>query len=129
MAPVLRVFLATIGLISLGLGIIGAFLPLLPTTPFLLLSAACFVRSSRRLYAWLINHPQLGPFVRNYRDHRSMTVRIKVVTLVLLWVTIGYSALAVAEALWLRLLLLAIAGAVTAHVATLGTIGKGGSPP
>lgn len=67
-SPVIRTLLLAIGWLSVSLGIIGIFLPVLPTTPFLLLAAACFARSSRRFYLWLVEHPRLGPWVRDYLD-------------------------------------------------------------
>ena len=63
-----RYLLMAVGWVSVVLGVIGIFLPVLPTTPFLLLAAACFARSSPRFYQWLINHRQLGPWIRDYRS-------------------------------------------------------------
>lgn len=117
-----RALLIGVGAISLVLGFVGVFLPLLPTTPFLLLAAACFLRSSQRLYDWLIHHPWLGSYIRNYREHGAMTLRAKVTALTLLWLVIGHSAVMAAETLWLRVLLLVIALAVTTHIALLKTM-------
>ena len=103
------------------------FLPLVPTTAFLLLAAACFTRSSDRLYKWLMYHPILGSYIRNYREHHAITVRAKVMSLGVLWVGIGATALFAVDALWLRLLLLAIACGVTLHLLSLKTM-PGGSP-
>lgn len=114
--------LAAIGIISVGLGTIGVFLPLLPTTPFLLLAAACFIRSSDRLYNWLIHHRWFGRYIRNYREHRAITLSAKIVTLTLLWCAIGYSAVFVAGTWWLRALLAAIAIGVTTHILILKTL-------
>jgi uncharacterized membrane protein YbaN (DUF454 family) len=105
-----------------GIGTIGVFVPLLPTTPFLLLAAACFIRSSDRLYAWLIHHRWFGSYIRNYREHHAITLRAKVVTLSLLWGVIGYSALFVARAWWLRSLLGVVAVGVTIHLLQLKTL-------
>ena len=116
-----RWLLIGVGSLSVALGTVGIFVPLLPTTPFLLLAAACFVRSSPRLYRWLITHRWFGTYIRNYREHRVIPLRFKVLALTLLWLSIGYAVLAVAEALWLRLLLAGIAVAVTVHVALLRT--------
>ncbi|WP_353217698.1 YbaN family protein [Sandarakinorhabdus sp.] len=69
-----------IGLISLGLGIAGVVLPLLPTTPFVLLSAFCFARSSPRWHAWLMNHASFGPLIRNWQQHRAIAPRAKLVS-------------------------------------------------
>jgi uncharacterized membrane protein YbaN (DUF454 family) len=117
-----RWLLIAAGTISVALGLVGVFVPVLPTTPFLLLAAACFVRSSEQLYAWLIGHPWFGRYIRNYREYRAVTLRAKVVTLVLLWGMIGYSALAVVRMWWLRALLAAIAIGVTVHVLSLKTL-------
>lgn len=72
-----RLALVVAGWLSLALGIIGLFLPLLPTTPFLLLSAACFSRGSERCERWLLNHPQLGPAIHNWRAYRALSIRAK----------------------------------------------------
>lgn len=116
--------LVTIGVIAVSLGVIGVFVPLLPTTPFLLLATACFVRSSERPYAWLIHHRWFGDYVRNYREHRAITLRAKIVTLVLLWGVMGYTAFWVVPALWVRALLGAIAIGVTVHILHLRTLTK-----
>ena len=70
-------FLSAVGTISVGLGILGVFVPLLPTTPFLLLAAFCFARSSPRFYQQLIGNRWLGDYVQNYRDKRGLPLRIK----------------------------------------------------
>ena len=110
------------GIIAVGLGLIGVFVPLLPTTPFLLLAAACFVRSSGRLYAWLIHHKWFGDYIRHYREHRAITLRAKIGVLVLLWGVIGYTALGVMTAWWVRALLGIIAIGVTTHILRLKTL-------
>jgi len=110
------------GMLAVGLGAVGIFVPLLPTTPFLLLAAACFIRSSDRMYAWLMHHRWFGSYIRNYQEHRAITLRAKVVTLVLLWASIGYSALAVATTWWLRAVLAAVAIGVTIHLLQLKTL-------
>ena len=107
------------GILAVVLGTVGIVVPILPTTPFLLLAAACFLRSSDRLHHWLITHPIFGTFIRDYREHHAIPLRVKVPVLVLLWLTIGISVVWVAEALWLRLLLGAIAVGVTIHLVSL----------
>jgi len=113
-----------IGVLSVGLAIIGIFLPLLPTTPLLLLAAACFMRSSDRLYNWLITHKWLGPYIRNYREHKAITRKAKIATLALLWGTIGYTAFGVISEWFLRILLLLVAIGVTAHLLSMKTLNK-----
>ncbi len=88
-----RIFLISVGIISLGLGILGAFLPLLPTTPFLLLSAACFVRSSEKLYNWLMSHKLLGPYIQSFREGKELPLKTKLVIIAFVWLSIGFTAL------------------------------------
>jgi len=115
----MRVLLIAGGTLCVALGVVGIFLPLMPTTVFLLLAAACYARSSDRFYQRLVNHRVLGVYVRAGREGRGMPRRAKVVTLVLLWASIGSTVVWTAHAWWLRLLLLAIAVGVTVHVAKL----------
>ena len=77
-----RLFWLICGLIALGLGLIGAVLPLLPTTPFLLVAAFAFARSSPRLANWLENHPQFGPLIANWREHGAISKRAKIAAMV-----------------------------------------------
>lgn len=111
-----------IGTISLGLGVLGAFLPLLPTTPFLLLTAAMYFRGSSRLYAWLINQKYLGTYIRNYREHKAIPMRAKVVSVVLVWVTMLNCVLFLIEPVWLKLLLLLVAVGTTWHILSYKTL-------
>ena len=117
-------FLVSVGILSVTLGTVGIVVPLLPTTPLLLLAAACFVRSSDRLYGWLIGHRLFGSYIRNYREHGAVTWQTKVFTLVLLWIAIGYSALAVVHSWVIRTILLVIALAVSVHVLSLHTLSR-----
>jgi uncharacterized membrane protein YbaN (DUF454 family) len=114
-----RWLFVVLGSIALGLGVIGIFVPLLPTTPFLLIAAACYIRGSERLYIWLIEHRWFGSFIRNYREHRAITLRARIATLVLLWSVMVYTAFWIVAILWLRLSLLAIAAAVSIHILRL----------
>jgi uncharacterized protein len=107
------------GTVCVGLGVLGIFLPLLPTTVFLLMAAACYARSSDRFYQRLINSRWLGSYIRNHREGRGMTRGQKAVTLAMLWVGIGATMIWSVESLWLRLLLLSIAIGVTVHVVRL----------
>ena len=113
-----------LGVISLGLGLLGIPLPLLPTTPFLLLAAWLFAKSSRRYYHWLMHHKYLGPYIKNYREKGGVTRKIKISSITLLWVTITLSALFAVELWWVRGLLFAIALGVTYHIARLKTIAE-----
>ena len=113
--------LVSCGTLALGLGIIGAFVPLLPTTPFLLLAAFLYSRSSERFYRWLIGNRWLGGYIRRYREGRSMTRANKIFTLGLLWLMIGLSIAFVLPQLWARLLVPATAVGVTIHILSLRT--------
>jgi uncharacterized membrane protein YbaN (DUF454 family) len=108
--------LVVAGSFFVALGIVGIFLPVLPTTPFLLLAAACFARSSERLYRWLINNRWFGAYVRDYREGRGIPAKVKVFTVVLLWVVILLSAAFAVSNLVVRVILIAVAAAVTVHI-------------
>src|SRR5690606_2484444 len=83
-ATIVDHFWRGLGLVSTGLGLVGAILPLVPTTPFLLVAAYAFARSSPRLHDWLLHHPQLGPLIINWRQHRAISRRVKIASLVLM---------------------------------------------
>src|SRR4030043_2259032 len=85
------------GTLSTGLGIIGIFTPILPTTPFLLLAAACYLRSSPRFHRWLMNNRIFGSYIRNYTEGRGIPIKVKLFTIALLWATIGLSIWATAN--------------------------------
>ncbi len=91
-SPFFRALLIAIGSIFLLLGLVGIFLPVLPTTPFLLLTAACYARGSETSYRWLLNSPLFGNYIRDWREHRSLPLKSKVVILSLLWATISLTA-------------------------------------
>ncbi len=116
-----KVFLITIGTISLILGVIGIFLPVLPTTPFLLLTAFCYIHSSRRLYNWLINHKVLGKYIYNYITHRGATKKTKVSAIFFLWFGTALSIYIVGN-LHFAILISVIGIAVTIHLLRLNTL-------
>jgi uncharacterized membrane protein YbaN (DUF454 family) len=117
----MKILLTIFGLISLGLAILGIFLPVLPTTPLLLLASALFLRSSDRLYNWLMSHPRLGPYITNFMKHRSIPLRIKVIAISTLWLTLLYCAVFVAEHWAFRMFFMLIAVAVTLHILSYKT--------
>lgn len=116
-----KYLLIAAGTLSLGLGVIGIFVPLLPTTPFLLLAAACYARGSRRLHDWLMSRPRLGEYIRRYREGLGIPLLSKIFTIGLLWATISFSALVAVESTAVRVLLFLIAAGVTTHLLTLPT--------
>ena len=109
------------GSLSLGLGLIGMFLPILPTTPFLLLAVACYCRSSERMYRWMLGNKLFGKYLSNYRAGRGVPAKVKAATLAVLWLAIGYSIYAI-SILPVQAALLAVALAVSAHVIKLPTL-------
>lgn len=119
---IIKTLLIILGSLSIGIGILGVFLPLLPTTPFLLLGAACYIRSSRKLYTWLIQHKWLGTYIINYRENRSISRKTKITSIILLWSSIGYSMVFVISSTLVRLALFIIAIGVTAHLLSLKTL-------
>lgn len=117
-----RVLLIICGFLSLLLGVVGIFLPLLPTTPFLLLTAACFFRSSKKFYDWLLNHKIFGVYIRNYREKKGIHIRHKIISLSLMWVMILYSAFFVIP-IWIgRISLFITAIAVSWHILSMKTL-------
>lgn len=112
----LRWLLISAGLFCTGLGVIGIFVPLLPTTPFLLLAAACFARSSERFHRWLIEHNHLGPMVRGYLDGSGIPLRAKQTAITLVWLTLPPSALLLVPQIWAKILLLLLALAITWYI-------------
>lgn len=121
----MKILLAVLGVISLGLGILGIFLPVLPTTPFLLLSAALFARSSERLYDWLLNHKVLGEYIRDFREEKAIPLRVKFISVSMLWIVMLTTIFfAVNDKLWLQILLACIAVGVTIHILSFKTKSK-----
>lgn len=91
MNPIAKLALNILGSISLALGILGIFLPLLPTTPFLLLASACYLKGSQRLHGWLVGNRLLGPYITNIREKRGMPLKAKIITITILWASIIFS--------------------------------------
>ncbi len=118
----MRVLLIVCGCMAMILGIMGIFLPLLPTTPFLLLAAACFFRSSPRLYQWLINHKQMGPYIRNFREHKAIPLKAKIISVSMVWITMLIAAFGVVPYLWIRIGLLLLAAAISWHILSYKTL-------
>ncbi len=110
------------GFCSLGIGIAGIFLPVLPTTPFILLAASLFMKGSDRLYRWLRGHPWLGRYIDNYLNRKGITARDKAVSIAILWLTLGLTALFAVDSTFMRLLLGLVALGVTAHLALMRTL-------
>ena len=116
-----RWMLIIAGLICVALGALGILLPGLPTTPFLLLAAFCFARSSERFHQWLLHHPWFGSYIRNFESGRGMTRRAKAVTLLTMWLTIGITIVFLVPVLWGQLGMFATSVAVSLYLLRLPT--------
>ena len=114
-----RYTLFACGVLALGLGLLGIVLPLLPTTPFILLSAACFMRSSERVHTWLTQHPILGHHIKDYLSGQGVRPRTKFVALSTLWISVLGSAVLFVPMLVIDVLLVAMAAGVSVYVRKL----------
>ncbi len=118
----MKLIFILLGTISLVLGIIGIVIPILPTTPFLLLSATLYFHSSKRLYDKLLANKHLGSYIRNYREYKYIPLRAKIIALITLWATMLYSSLVVlSDRLSLQILLILIAIGVSWHILSLNS--------
>ena len=121
---IIKSLLILAGGLSVGLGVAGIFLPLLPTTPFLLLAAACYAQSSPHRLQRLLRNRWFGRYLRDYRGGRGIPAWVKAWTLTLLWATIALTAIFATGLLWVRILLGTIAIGVTLHILMLPTADK-----
>jgi uncharacterized membrane protein YbaN (DUF454 family) len=121
---IIKKILVVSGTFFLVLGIIGIFIPLLPTTPFLLLAAACFARGSKKFYYWLINNKWLGQYIKNYQEGRGIPLTVKIISIIFLWVTIIFSAIIIVSNYYIQIILIIIAIGVTIHILTIKTMKK-----
>ncbi len=119
-----RGLLMVVGTISLGLGGLGVFLPILPTTPFLLLSAACYSMSSERMHHWMLSNRLFGSYIKNYQEGRGLPLSTKILTLSLLWIVLSYSALFMVNIFIVQIILFMIALGVSIHIIKLPTFKK-----
>jgi len=116
-----RALLMVAGTFSLVLGGLGVFLPVLPTTPFLLLSAACYSMSSERMHHWMLNNRLFGSYIKNYQEGRGLPLKTKIFTLSLLWIVISYSAILVVNIFIVQIILFMVAIGVSIHIINLPT--------
>lgn len=114
--PVIRYALISLGWLSFVLGMIGLLLPVVPTSPFLILSATCFLRSSPKFYYWLTEHPWFGRYIRDYLEGRGIPRRTKLLILAVLWTTILSSALVIVKIRWVSLTMITIAAMVSIYI-------------
>jgi hypothetical protein len=111
-----------VGSLALAAGVLGVFLPLLPTTPFVLLAAWCFLRSSDKLYDWVIKNETFGPTVKNYQEGKGIAQKTRIRAIVMMWVTISVSAYFFVSNLYVVALLYLIAISVSLYLYRLPTI-------
>ncbi len=116
----MNILLTMIGLISVALGFVGIFVPLLPTTPFLILAVACFVRSSPKLHKWLLNHPWFGDYINNYMSGNGITFKAKVTILFTLWTALLLSAIGI-DHFHIRIFLGVVGIGVSLHILLIKT--------
>jgi len=120
-SPLTKYLYLASGFILVIIGVIGIFLPILPTTIFLILASACFIRSSPQANEWLRNHKILGMYIKNYQDKSGLTLKSKIINIILLWLMISVSAFLFTELWYIRLLLFLIAVGVTIHLLMVKT--------
>jgi uncharacterized membrane protein YbaN (DUF454 family) len=116
-----RYFYLISGILLVAIGVIGIFLPILPTTIFLILASACFIKSSPKANEWLRDHKVLGMYIKNYQDKSGLTIKAKIFNIFFLWIMILSSAYFFTEELFIKLLLLAIAIGITIHLLMVKT--------
>jgi uncharacterized membrane protein YbaN (DUF454 family) len=116
---VLRVLITAAGFCFTGLGVLGIFLPVLPTVPLLLLAAACFARSSDRFYNWLTEHSQLGPMIKNYLNGQGIPLRAKCVAIAMIWLVIPVSVVLCNDFLFVQIILIIVGISVTFYLMRL----------
>ncbi|MEP7146601.1 MAG: YbaN family protein [bacterium] len=119
--PYVRILLMGAGFLFVGIGVLGMFLPLLPTTVFLLIAAWCFARSSEKFHTWLHHNKLFGKYLRNYSTGKGMTLQSKIFSILSLWLGILVSVIFATHVLYIRILLLAIAIGVSWHILAIKT--------
>jgi len=116
-----KILLIAAGTLFVGIGFVGIFLPLLPTTPFLLLAAVCYSRSSEKFYNWLLRNSLFGQYIRDWREGKGISIKTKLLSIGLLALTMGYSIIYVAPNTMVKFILVLIAVGVSMHVVSLPT--------
>ena len=120
-SPTVRWLLIVAGWLAIVLGVIGIILPLLPTTPFLLLAAACFARSSEKFHTWLLSHKYLGPYIHLYLDGKGIPLKAKYYIIIVLWATMAISIYIVPH-IAAKITMVLIATCVTIYILRLPTM-------
>lgn len=122
MKQIVQFLLIASGTICVALGTLGVFVPVLPTTPFLLLAAFFYARSSERFHRWLLGNHWFGQYIKNYQQGRGILLRDKIIALIALWLALSFTVLTTAPAWWVKLLLLSVGIGVTMHILRINTL-------
>ena len=117
----LRLLLLVCGWVLVGLAALGLVLPLIPTTPFLLVAAACFYRSSNRFYNWLMTNKLFGKYIRDFTNKKGIPLKVKLGALLFLWTSLLVSAFVFVSILWVQILLIGIGFGVSIHILLIKT--------
>ncbi len=125
----IRAALVAAGLLCVGLGVLGAFLPVLPTTPFLLLAAACFARSSEALHRWLLGRPRLGAFIRDWEAHGVISRPAKLRSSLLITLTVGLTLLSPRTPWWAKTTVVVLVAGAQAFIWTRPSAAPGSALP
>ena len=121
MSKLLNYLCTILGFLCVGFAVLGMFLPVLPTTPWLLLAAWLFYKGNPKMRIWLLNNKYLGPYIHNYIKYRAIPLKSKIISISMLWITILFSVYIV-NPIWLKILLLCIAVGVTIHLLMIKTL-------
>lgn len=119
---IVKALLILIGTFAIALGVIGIIVPLLPTTPLLLLGAACYIRSSEKLYRLLIRNKWLGVYIDDFQKKRGISLKNKIISISALWLSMGISLYFSISSLWISALLVGIAVSVSALILSFRTV-------
>ncbi|MFZ2322747.1 MAG: YbaN family protein [Ignavibacteriaceae bacterium] len=120
-SPLLKYFYLTSGFILVAIGVAGIFLPILPTTIFLILASVCFLKSSPKANDWLKSHKLLGGYIDNYQNKTGLTLKAKMSNIILLWLSISISAFFLIDKLFVQIILFGVAISVTIHILMIKT--------
>ena len=116
-----KIIYIIVGTICLVLGAIGIFVPLLPTTPFWLLTSWCYIRSSKKMYNRVMGNRYFGGYIRDYVEDKAIPIRTKVTTLIVIWLSTVVTSLFLVDILWVQIALVLISSAVTWHIVAFPT--------
>ena len=118
----IRFLFSLAGTLFLGLGAIGVVIPILPTTPFLLLAVGCYYKGSKRMHHWILNNKWFGTYLRNYKEGKGISLKHKIFSILFLWLTISYSIFFILTVFFGQIILVGIAVVVSIHIIMLPTL-------